>query len=183
MRSIRVVGCVAILALSGLAVAQQNVKSGPQVGEEIPGPYHPMNVTGPYAGQKKCLYCKLGPSPVAVVFAREVTPQVADLLKKLDDATAKNQKKEMGSYAVFCSDDAKISDQIKELAAKQKIEAMPIAMDKSDGAEEYLITKDAAVTVLLYRDFTVRSNFAFRKGEMKDSDVTKIIADVGKIVK
>jgi hypothetical protein len=30
-------------------------KSGPQEGQTIPGPFHPINVTGEAAGRKNCL--------------------------------------------------------------------------------------------------------------------------------
>src|SRR5437879_4926268 len=80
------------------------VKSGPQVGQDVPGPFAPLNVTGAKAGTKNCLYCSNGANPVAVVFAREATPAVAKLLKQLDEATLKNAKAEMGSFAVFCND-------------------------------------------------------------------------------
>jgi len=32
------------------------LKSGPQAGQEVPGPFHPLNVTGSNAGKKACLY-------------------------------------------------------------------------------------------------------------------------------
>jgi hypothetical protein len=183
MRLSRVFGCVALLALTGISVmAQQGLKSGPQVGEEVPGPYHPLNVTGPYAGKKQCLFCKHGASPVAVVFARELTPEVTDLLKKLDDATAKNKDAKMGSYAVFCNDDEKLQGNLKDVAEKQKLTSLPLTVDNASGPADYSIAKDADVTVILYREFTVKSNYAFRKGELKDADVSKIVADVSKIV-
>lgn len=183
MRLTRVLGCTLLLSLASLGIAQQGLKSGPQVGDDVPGPYHPLNVTGPYAGQKKCLFCQHGANPVAVVFAREVTPQVADLIKKLDDATGKNKDASMGSYAVFCSDNEKLQDQLKELAGKSKLANLPLTVDNAAGPADYKIAKDADVTVLLYKDFTVKSNFAFRKGELKDAEVSKIVADVAKIVK
>ena len=58
--------------LTGFAVADP-LKSGPQVGQEVPGPFHPLNVTGDKAGQKNCLYCQNGSNPVAMIFAREVS--------------------------------------------------------------------------------------------------------------
>src|ERR1700732_1068513 len=94
------VAAVAVMLMAHGAQAQAPLKSGPQVGKEVPGPFHPMNVTGEQAGKKNCLYCANGPSPVAVVFARSVTPQVAMLLQKLDEATQKNDKAGMGSFAV-----------------------------------------------------------------------------------
>jgi hypothetical protein len=45
---------VALLCM-GCVVADEAPKSGPQTGERLPGPFHPMNVTGNFAGQKACL--------------------------------------------------------------------------------------------------------------------------------
>jgi hypothetical protein len=41
-----------LLASSALAAAP--LKSGPQVGQIIPGPFNPLNVTGDNAGEKVC---------------------------------------------------------------------------------------------------------------------------------
>src|SRR3954464_11400631 len=92
----------AVVVLGGVVFAAE-IKSGPQTGEKVPGPFHPLNVTGEDAGKQACLYCKNGENPVAMVFARSATPETAKLLKKLDEATAKNSKCEMGSFAVFLS--------------------------------------------------------------------------------
>ena len=43
---------VALLA-SGV-VAAESLKSGPQVGDSIPGAFNPLNVTGRSAGKKAC---------------------------------------------------------------------------------------------------------------------------------
>ena len=45
---------VVVLAASGV-IAGDALKSGPQVGKVIPGPFHPLNLTGKMAGQKHCL--------------------------------------------------------------------------------------------------------------------------------
>jgi hypothetical protein len=62
--------------LVSAAFAAESLKSGPQVNEDVPGPFHPLNINGKAAGRKNCLYCQNGANPVAVVFAREVTPEV-----------------------------------------------------------------------------------------------------------
>jgi hypothetical protein len=159
------------------------VKSGPQTGTEVPGPFHPLNVTGESAGKKACLYCANGGNPVAVVFAREATPAVAKLLKQLDDATVKNNSAEMGSYAVFCSDKDGLDKALTKLAADQKLTKLILSIDNPAGPEKYKIAKEAEVTVLLYREFEVKANHAFRAGELNDAAITKVVADVSKIVK
>ena len=159
------------------------VKSGPAVGAEVPGPFHPLNVTGESAGKKSCLYCSNGGNPVAVVFAREATPAVAKLLKQLDDATVKNSKASMGSYAVFCSDTDGLDKALTKLAAEQKLTKLVLAIDNPAGPEKYKIAKDADVTVLLYTDFEVKANHTFAKGQLNDAAISKVVADVTKIVK
>jgi hypothetical protein len=47
-------GSLAVLLLVGCTAANETFKSGPQVGDDIPGVFHPLNVTGPNAGEKFC---------------------------------------------------------------------------------------------------------------------------------
>ena len=169
--------------LVAVATAGGALKSGPQVGKEVPGPFHPLNVTGEHAGKKACLYCSNGGNPVAVVFAREATPAVAKLLKQLDEATAKNAGKQMGSYAVFCSDKDGLDKALVKIAEEQKLSKLVLSIDNPSGPKSYEISKDAEVTVLLYHDFTVQANHAFRKNELNDAAIAKVVADIAKITK
>ena len=45
---------LAVALLAGCVVAADSPKSGPQVGQSIPGPFNPLNVTGSAAGRKVC---------------------------------------------------------------------------------------------------------------------------------
>jgi len=45
---------VALVLLVGSVIAAETLKSGPQPGDMIPGPFNPLNVTGGNAGQKVC---------------------------------------------------------------------------------------------------------------------------------
>jgi hypothetical protein len=182
----RVFGATAVLfsaLMLQVAVGQESVKSGPQVGQDVPGPFHPLNVTGSAKGKKNCLFCSNGANPVAVVFARELTPEVAKLIKKLDNATVENQGKSMGSYAVFCNDAEGLQTKLEEMAAKQGLKSLVLSIDNPSGPKDYRISKDAAVTVLLYDNFTVRANHAFASnGQLNDAAINRVVADVSKIV-
>jgi hypothetical protein len=172
---------LAALLVTGVS-AEGTIKSGPQVGQEVPGPFHPMNVTGEQAGKKSCLYCSNGGNPVAVVFARSVTPQVGTLLKQLDQATEKNGKASMGSYAVFCSDKEGLEGALKDLAAKQGLKKLILSIDNPAGPKSYEIAREADVTVVLYTDFTVKANYAFKAGELNPKGIDSVVAAVSKIV-
>ena len=46
---------LALVLLLGSAPAGGGLKSGPQVGDAVPSPFNPLNVTGKFAGKKHCL--------------------------------------------------------------------------------------------------------------------------------
>jgi hypothetical protein len=48
-------GAFALAVVSTIAMAGDALKSGPQTGKQLPGPFHPTNVTGAQAGKKHCL--------------------------------------------------------------------------------------------------------------------------------
>jgi hypothetical protein len=168
--------------LSSGAVMAGTVISGPQVGDKIPGPFKPVNVTGAHAGQANCLYCENGPRPVAVIFAKQITPAVAQLLKKIDTATALNKERGLGSYAVICSDAAGQDRQLLALAQQMQIQNTILAVYKAGGPEKYRISPEADVTVLLYNHFTVKANHAMKNGELTEAAMDAIVADVGKML-
>lgn len=156
-------------------------KSGPQVGEKV-GPFHSLNCTGDHAGEKYCLICKNGDNPVAMVFARRVTPELTKLIKRIEQATDKNQKRSMGSFAVFLSDSDNLEKELKELAKKEKIQHCILTIDKPDGPEGYNIAPEAEVTVVLYTKLTVKANHTFKKGGLNDKAIEAVVADLSKIL-
>jgi hypothetical protein len=170
------------LVLTG-ASAQEKLKSGPQVGEQVPGPFHPLNITGSAAGKKNCLYCSAGDSPVAVVFARTLTPQVKTLIKQLDQSTVQNASKEMCSFAVFCSDSEKLGDELKAFADGEKLSKLVLSIDNPAGPTKYKIASDADVTVFFYENHMVKATHAFHSSaELNDAAITRVVADVKTIV-
>jgi len=175
----------AVLALlAGGVVAAGKVTSGPQVGEELTGgPFHPLNITGDMAGQKQCLYCKNGSNPVVMIFAREVSKPLANLVKKIDAETVKNSAAKMGSFVVFLSDSEDLGKHLKTWADTEKVETCILSIDNPAGPKGYKVAKDADITVVLYTDHKVKANFAFASGEMKDKDVDMVLAEVAKITK
>ena len=118
-----------------------------------------------------------------MIFAREVSDPLTSLVKKIDAETAKHSKQRMGSFVVFLSDDEKMEKKLQELAKNEKLKDCVLTIvEKRDGPTGYNIAKDADVTVVLYTNRTVKANHAFKKGELKESDVDKIVADVAKIL-
>lgn len=177
---------VAALALFvGNVLAEKksaSVKSGPQAGEKLAGPFHPLNVTGANAGKKHCLYCDNGDNPVAMIFAREVTPELTTLIKKVDGINDKN-KDRMGSFVVFLGEKEGLEPKLKKLADDSGLKHTVLSIDNPASPEGYKVSKDADVTVVLYVERTVKSNYAFGKGGLNEKAVETIVADLPKILK
>jgi hypothetical protein len=177
-----VVASLAMLAcLVGVGVAAE-FKSGPQVGENLAGPFHPLNINGAKAGQKHCLYCENGGNPVAMVFARDCNAGLVTLMKQIDTATAKNKEKNMGSFVVFLSDSDELTTKLKDVCEKQGFKHTVLSVDTPAGPRGYKVDKDADITVVLYKERNVKANYAFKKGEMKEKDIETIVNAIPKIL-
>jgi hypothetical protein len=172
---------VAFLAVGGIASAQP-ITSGPQAGQKVPGPFAPLHTTGPDAGQRVCLYCKNGVHPVAMIFAREVSPAVVTLIKKIDAATVAHSDVHMGSFATFLNDSSALPAALKQVAEQERIQTTILCVADPAGPPSYKIAADADVTVILYTHRTVKANYAFRKGELNEQAVNAIVGDVAKIL-
>lgn len=117
-----------------------------------------------------------------MIFAREISKPVTSLVKKIDAATAKNSSANMASFAVFLSDEEGLDKKLKEWADKEKIKKTALTIDNPAGPSGYHIAKDADVTVLLYVKKNVKVNYAFKKGDLKQKDIEKIVGDLSKIL-
>lgn len=175
------VAALVLVAGNALAEKQAEVKSGPQAGEKLAGPFHPLNVTGENAGKKHCLYCQNGDKPVAMIFAREVTPALATLIKKVDAINEQN-KERMGSFVVFLGEKDNLEKQLKKLAEDNGIKNTVLSIDNPAGPEDYKVSDKADVTVVLYVERTVKANHAFAKGGLNAKSVEKIVAELPKIL-
>lgn len=117
-----------------------------------------------------------------MIFAREVTDGLTSLVKKIDEATEKNRGCRMGSFVVFCSDEEGLKKKLEELNEKQNLKRTVLTIDNPAGPEGYDIAKDADVTVLLYTKQKVTVNHAYKKGELTEREVNRILSELPKIL-
>ncbi len=173
----RVCGGMSLVAflLTVNAVVAADPKSGPQVGEKVPGAFRCLNVNGPDAGQKICLYCKNGENPVVMIFARRPSAPLVALIKKVDTATAKHSADSLGSFVVFLGTGPALEKELREVAARQELKHTVLAVHPLPGPEGYQVAPEAEVTVVLYANGIVKSNRAFRKGELQEKDIEKVL--------
>src|SRR5829696_51194 len=118
----------------------------------------------------------LGNVPVAAVFAREITPGLTSLVKKLEQAASDSSSGKAGAFVVLMTDDDKAEAKLKELAEKENLKKVVLMVDNPAGPSDYKIAKEADVTVLLYEKKKVKQNFAYEKGKFTDAEADKVTA-------
>jgi len=182
-------GLVLALALSmpvpvvyGLGMesdASASLKSGLQVGEKVPT-FYVRAITGPLKNKSVCYVCRNGDRPVAMLFVRQITPELKTLLKKIDEEVDSHRASGLRSFAVFVAGDGKeLLPQVQTLAFDEKISLpLTIAAAPSDGSAGRSIHPDAAVTIVLYRDQTVTANFAYRADELQAEQTAAVIRGI-----
>jgi hypothetical protein len=121
---------------------------------------------------------------VANVFARELTDDLASLVKQLDAVVAKNEEKKMAGFVVLLSEDPDADEaKVVAFAEKHGIKNLPLTMfDGVAGPPDYKLAKEADVTVLLWVKQEVKANHAFGKGGLTASAVKQVVADTTKIL-
>jgi hypothetical protein len=102
-------GCMA-LGLSPwflAAAGDEKLRSGPQVGDIIPGPFDSFNLNGEKGtGRQHCLVCEYGLDPVVAIFARDLKGKDAALqhmLTKLDGILPKHADAYLRGFVVHLS--------------------------------------------------------------------------------
>ncbi len=197
-------GLAALVAWPALAPGQQ-IKSGPQVDETMPGAIQALNVTGPFAGRYHCLVCEYRLYPVALVFVKArpdgITPEVKKLLEALDAAAVEHHDNTgMEAFLVYVTPLARSGatvdktdnpeDAIPETAKREKLVAELGEFGKSfkrlvvttippeNIKDKYKLDDSAEVTVILYARHRVYNNYAFAEDTLKQADTDRILQGV-----
>ena len=118
------------------------------------------------------------------VFARELTDDLASLVKQLDEVVGKNEDKKMGGFVVLLSEDPDADDpKLQAFAEKHGIKNLPLTIfDGVAGPPDYKVAQEADVTVHLWVKLEVKANYPFCKGALTAAAVQQVVADTSKIL-
>jgi hypothetical protein len=156
----RLLALAVVAGLSLTVVRADDLKSGP--GEKIGGAFQVKAITGEKAGDSLCYVCKFnGESRPAVVlvFTQKADEELARVVKAIDEVQKSNAK--LGTVVVGVGG-VQAADFEKLQSTHKLTTALTVAEDK-DGPAKYNLNKDAAVTVLVYKQGgTISKTFAFK---------------------
>jgi len=179
---------VALALVAGTVFAAE-FKSGLQPDQKIP-PFYVTKVAGPEdgvtVGQNLCYRCKYGARPQVMIFSRVADERVAGLVKKLDEAIAKNDAKQLKVFVNILGESRDAADAAaKKFAASTKAANVPVVVpdEFTNGPDNYGINPKAELTIIIANQSTVVANHAFEKDSFCESCLDKVLADVASTVK
>jgi hypothetical protein len=178
------VSCTAILAMSVGFVLAAEIQSGLEKGKAVP-PFDVKDITGPNKdGGELCYRCRYGNQPVVSVFTKEMSAEVAQLTKELDEVVAKNRDQKMAGFVVLMSDTPeKVSATLTTAAEKYKISQMPLTTYKGiSGPEGYKINSTADVTVMMWVEGKVKVSQGMSKSDLNKETIAKLVKETKTIL-
>lgn len=180
---IMLVSCSLGLAEAAKQVAKQTVKSGLQQGASTFA-FHVDDITGPRKGSSLCYACAFGKHAVINIQATKIDADLIALLKELDGLVAPARKIKGDSkhaFLVYLTEDPDAAaKELNTVASKLKLKNIPLTIyDELTGPPPYKLSKDAEVTVMMWKDAKVTANHAFAAGGL-DSDDVKVVLQSAK---
>ncbi|MGZ0170787.1 MAG: hypothetical protein ACKVHE_14625 [Planctomycetales bacterium] len=168
---------------TAISEAHSKVVSGPKVGSTI-HQFFVRAVTGPHRNRSVCYVCRYGSRPVVMVMMQKPDPKIATLLKAIDAIVDVNRVSGLRSFGVLVTDESARAVPILQTMAFDERIRMPLtaATTAIAGPSCHNLHKDAATTVILYRDQEAVKNFAFAKGTISDDSIIPLIEGVKQLI-
>ncbi|HEY2910377.1 MAG TPA: hypothetical protein VGI99_09025 [Gemmataceae bacterium] len=175
-----IVAALAItLGLSFQGANADELKSGPD--KKIGGPFQVKAITGEKAGTTLCYVCKYNAESrpaVVLIFTQKADDNLVKVVKAVDEVQKTNDK--LGTVVVGVGGVA--SADLEKLQTTHKLTTPLTVAEDKDGPKAYKLNKDAAVTVLVYKQGgEISKNFAFKdtkEAAEKASDIAAAAKDV-----
>jgi hypothetical protein len=182
--------------------SRKNKEAPLKVGNELPGPFHPYNVTGENKQRFHCLVSEHGLEPTVLIFYKNVDngDPLPNLLKRLDAAIAKNPDSRLGAFVVFVPDDLpdvtgskekdaaansknddarlELEKKVEAIASDLKLKNVVLCLDDKSDVAKYQLDDANEITIVLYSKLKVVAVYALPKSDFTEAAVEKVLADV-----
>jgi hypothetical protein len=168
------------------AFPSEPLQPGYKVGDQLELWFREYLVTGPGVDQPReshYLVCTYSTRPVVMVYTRAINAPVIRLIKRLDEATATHKKERLGGYTVLLGEFLDREKSLIALAEKEKVRHTHLALAIPDQRFQARFGAEAETTVILATGKRqVMASYAYRKGELTNADIDRILADLVKIL-
>lgn len=179
MRLMIVAALAVTLGLSFNGLNADELKSGPE--KKIGGAFQVKAITGEKAGTTLCYVCKYNAESrpaVVLIFTQKADENLVKVIKAVDEVQKTNDK--LGTVVVGVGGVA--AADLEKLQSTHKLTTPLTVAEDKDGPKAYKLNKEAAVTVLVYKQGgEISKNFAFKdtkEAAGKASDIAAAAKDV-----
>ena len=133
-------------------------------------------------GEDLCYRCRYGSSPMVMVFARDTTGKVSDLVKSIDAAVAENEEFSLKGLLTLIGEDAsRLKEDASQIAKKTGVKHVPIVIAKEmkTGPLNYKLPSESAVTIVVAKDSQVVTIHTFAANGI---DIAAVMKEVKQIL-
>lgn len=159
-------------------------ESGPKAGTTI-HPFFVRAVTGPHRNRSVCYVCRYGARPVVMVLIQKVDPKIGDLLTSIDKVIDENRVRGLRGFGVLVTDESSRAVPILQTIAFDEKVHMPLtaATTAIAGASSHNLHRDAATTIILYRNQKAVEAVPLKTGQITPKEVTRIRERITKFIR
>ena len=123
----------------------------------------------------------------ALLFVHEVSEPLTGLVKKIDKqieaAMPRDVNEKYGVFIVFCNEDARLNQQLKDLIARERLKHVVLCTTNAAGPPRYRLAPEAAMTVVIYEDGShVSANIPLRKRSLNAGTTEEILQAITKVL-
>lgn len=181
-----------------LVTAQETPPAGTapaplKVSAKIPGPFFPYNLNGPRETSYACPITAIEDNPCVLVFLKagdEGTDPVRKFLTELDTAMVRYRRDNLRSFvtiidpaikgSILTEDDARndAAKKLKEWIGGLMTKSINFGLDSREGIKEWSINPEAALTVVLYKNYRVTGIHSLTTADLTDAKLTGIFNDI-----
>lgn len=182
MRTIRYAGFLTlVIGVSGIALADDPVFSGPQAGEKIMS-FKVAGVYGDDAGKEIDFVKRADGKPVVLIFNHKLTRPGAALMRSVTSYALSRKKDGLDVFVVWLAKDkSKAEEYLTRAKLSIAIKApIGISVDGEEGPGTYGLNRNVEQTVIVANKNKVTANFALVQPSV--TDAPKIAKQIVKVI-
>ena len=172
---------------------QEKPVTGIKVGQAIPGPFFPYNLTGNRETSYACPVTAFEDNPAVLVFVsmgEEGSDTVKKLLTELDAALARYKRDNLRAFvtivepkiegAIYQKDDERnaAAEKLRAWISSLMLKSLNFGLDSTLGLKEWAIPTEKGVTVVLYQNYKVVDLQSFAAADLSDEKVAAIMGQL-----
>ena len=169
------------MAASAVALADDPVFSGPQVGETLT-PFEVLSVYGDTAGTRVDPIKLAGGEPTLLVFVHKLTRPGIALTRAITGYAVSQKSHRVRSGIVWLDDDKAAAEAYLTRAAGSLNFVVPVgvSVDGGEGPGAYGLNRNVELTILVAENDIVKANFALVQPSV--TEAAKIAAELAKLI-